>query len=91
MSEGFNDISRPIHYAGNGEVECMDALESMMSVAPAWMSAETAYWWGCVFKYLWRWPHKNRMKDLLKARQCFQYLIKSVRKDFAEDGEGEQE
>lgn len=54
----------------------MDALESMMCNAE--VSAPEAYWWGCVFKYLWRWPLKNGLQDLRKARQCLDYLIDVV-------------
>ena len=68
-------ISAPIHYAGDG-LECMDAMRSMMTYAK--VEPMQAYWWGCATKYLWRWPHKNGIQDLMKCRQCLDYLIREV-------------
>ena len=69
----FDPVSNPMHYAGDGKISCMAALHSMMSRVV--LAPERAYWWGCAFKYLWRWPLKNGRKDLLKARQCIDYLL----------------
>ena len=33
------------------------------------------YWWGCAFKYLWRWPYKGVREDLEKAKACIDYLL----------------
>lgn len=82
----YDDVKNPIHYAGDGSVECRDALRSMMFPAPSWMSAETAYWWGCAFKYLWRWPHKNQIKDINKAIRCLEYMRESAVNDIAAGG-----
>lgn len=76
-------ISAPAHYAGNGEIEAMKAMQSMMSVLgrPTFMGFYTPivnYWWGCAFKYLWRWPLKNGLEDLHKCRQCIDYLIEEL-------------
>lgn len=75
-------VSAPAHYAGDGKIECMAALRSMMH--GIMMLPSRAYWWGCAFKYLWRWPHKNGLQDLYKCRQCLDYLIEEV-----EDAEAE--
>lgn len=77
----FDDISNPIHYNGDGEVPCKRAMKSMLSVTPEWMSHETSYWWTCALKYIWRWPNKNRIKDLLKAKQSIAYAILSAQED----------
>ena len=97
LEEKYNDVSNPVHYAGDGEVQCKRALESMMTPAPSWMSHIASYWWGCAFKYLWRWPNKNKIKDLLKARQCIDYLIIQATEDVKDhpimdikDGEDDQ-
>lgn len=71
----LDEVSKPAHYQGDG-IECMEAMKSMM--APLWdrgLPPEAAYWWGCAFKYLWRWPLKNGSQDLKKARQCIDYLL----------------
>lgn len=77
----FDDISNPVHYNGDGEVPCKRAMKSMLSVAPKWMSHETSYWWACALKYIWRWPNKNRIKDLLKAKQSIEYAILCAQED----------
>lgn len=71
-----DNVTAPIHYQGDGNIEAMDAMRSMTSNAE--LPAIQAYWWGCAFKYLWRWPHKNGIEDLRKCRQCLDYLIAEV-------------
>lgn len=68
----FHPVKEPRHYAGDGKVACMDALKSMLHGVD--LKPTVIYWWGCAFKYLWRWPWKNRKQDLAKCRQCLQYL-----------------
>lgn len=36
------------------------------------------YWWGCAFKYLWRWVRKNGVQDLKKCKQCIDFLIEEI-------------
>ena len=67
-------VKAPAHYAGNG-IECKAALASMMHDAE--VTPTQSYWWGCAFKYLWRWPWKNGLQDLKKCRECLDQLIKS--------------
>ena len=66
-------IKSPRHYLGNGEIECKDAMSSMMEGAD--VTNQQAYWWGCALKYLWRWPWKNGSQDIMKAIQCLAYLL----------------
>lgn len=75
----FDDVKRPFHYEGDGKISCMDAMKSMMHNSET--DACVAYWWGCAFKYLWRWPNKNGVEDLKKARQCLDYLIDELEED----------
>lgn len=70
----FNDVNNPIHYNGDGVVQAKDAIASMLYNQPSWMSGATVYWWGCAFKYLWRWPFKGRIKDIDKAIWCLETL-----------------
>lgn len=72
-------VREPAHYAGDGIIECKHALRSMMSHAP--VSAVKAYWWGCAFKYLWRWPHKNGLQDIDKAIECMTELRKEASRE----------
>ena len=79
-----DDVSNPIHYTGDGKIQCKHALKSMFAATPMWMSGETNYWWGCAFKYIWRWPNKNRIKDIDKAIQCLKYMRDSAIEDIAD-------
>ena len=79
----MNDpVSSPSHY--DGFIECKDALESAMDTGYTWKVNETDskdmtpmafYWWGCAFKYLWRWRRKGGIQDLRKCQQCIDFLI----------------
>lgn len=75
LKQQDNAVEHPDHYAGDGKIECMDAMRSMMSGDQYALPAQSAYWWGCAFKYLWRWRRKNGVQDLQKCKQCIDYLI----------------
>lgn len=90
MCEGihmFHPVKAPKHYAGNGEIECKDALASMLYDAESRLPSTAIYWWGCAFKYLWRWPWKNGKQDIAKCRQCLDYLEKELEGGKIEIGE----
>ena len=62
----------PARYSGDGEVSCSRAMESMMHGTS--LDPMAQWWWGCAFKYLWRWVHKNGEEDLVKAADCIERL-----------------
>lgn len=66
-------MTTPPHYMGDGDITCKDAMESMM--CDLHHKGVICYWWGCAFKYLWRWPYKGVREDLEKAKACIDYLI----------------
>lgn len=68
-------VSHPAHYASGG-IEAKDALKAAMFGSE--LSPMAFYWWGCAFKYLWRWSRKNGTEDLRKCRQCIDFLIEEV-------------
>lgn len=73
-------VYAPAHYAGDGKVECKAALASMMAgYDRAAVCSNVAYWCGCAFKYLWRWPLKNNREDLRKAHECIDIALSLVR------------
>lgn len=80
----FDEVKNPVHYNGDGEVQCKRAMKSMLSAVPLWMSGDTVYWWGCAFKYLWRWPNKNKVKDINKAIESLENMRRSAIEDLAE-------
>ena len=72
-SAGHDAVSRPAHYAGDGVIECKDAIRSMMTGAE--VTPREAFWWGNLAKYVWRWARKNGREDLEKARECIDNLL----------------
>lgn len=72
-------VYAPVHYAGDGKIECKVAMGSMMvGYDSAAVCSNVAYWCGCAFKYLWRWPLKNNREDLRKARECIDIALSLV-------------
>lgn len=75
-----DEISAPSHYDGM-TVDCMTAMQSMLNAQPGHtpegrvVTGAALYWHGMVLKYIWRYARKSGLKDLLKARQCIEYLI----------------
>ena len=70
-------VDHPPHYAGDGRIECMDAMRSMMS-GPLDLPPIAAHWWAEAFKYVWRWRLKGGVQDLRKCKRCIDYLIAEV-------------
>ena len=61
---GDDDVNNPTHYADQGAVECIDAMESMLS-----REEFIGFLRGNSFKYRWRCRSKrNAVKDLRKAQ-----------------------
>lgn len=72
----YDDITYPLHYAGNNKITCKDALNSMMSPLQAVITPRLGYWLGCAFKYLWRAFLKgDPKKDLMKCKQCINEML----------------
>jgi hypothetical protein len=64
-------VNHPAHYTAGG-IECIDAIAAALTCqtdpVAAWLT-------GQVIKYLWRWPLKNGVEDLKKARFYLDRLI----------------
>tara|TARA_B100000475_G_C14724276_1_gene198979 strand:- start:5 stop:271 length:267 start_codon:yes stop_codon:yes gene_type:complete len=73
----FDPVDKPKHYNSSG-IECIDAMKAMSEGAD--ISSHEAYCWQNSFKYLWRWPYKNGVEDLKKARWYLDRLIKEAEK-----------
>lgn len=76
LEETMKPKTSPLHYMGDGKITCKDAMDSMMY--DFHYKGVIGYWWGCAFKYLWRWPYKGIREDLEKAKACIDYLIESL-------------
>ena len=66
-----DSVNNPSHYA-SGSIECIDAMESMLS-----RDEFIGYLRGNIFKYQWRYKHKNGLEDLKKA-EWYQRKLLSV-------------
>lgn len=72
----YDDITYPLHYAGNNKITCKDALHSMMYPLCGIITPEVGYWLGYAFKYLWRAFIKgDPEKDLKKCKQCINEML----------------
>ena len=68
-------VNHPAHYTA-GKVECIDALESMVSGYKDTIQAGLAWQ---VVKYVWRLPLKNNaLEDAKKAQFYLDRLIKKL-------------
>lgn len=67
-------VNHPSHYTAGG-IECIDAIAAALACqtdpVEAWLT-------GQIIKYLWRWPLKNGVEDLRKARWYLDKLIGEV-------------
>lgn len=63
-----SDPVNPSHYK-QGSIECIEAIKAALR------GGFTAYLWGNVLKYTWRWPSKNGIEDLKKASWYLDRLI----------------
>ena len=73
-----DNVNHPAHYTAGG-IECIDAIAAALTCQTdpmhAWLT-------GQVLKYMWRWPLKNGLEDLKKARFYLDRLIADMeRKD----------
>ena len=78
LKQQGNVVEHPDHYAGDGKIECMDAMRSMRSGDQYALPPIAAHWWAEAFKYIWRWRRKNGVQDLQKCKQCIDYLIDEI-------------
>ena len=76
----FNDldcdlVNKPPHYNTAG-IECIDAMTAMVEGSK--IAPHESYCWQNAFKYLWRFPYKNGLEDLWKARWYIDRLISQL-------------
>ncbi|MEX5426450.1 DUF3310 domain-containing protein [Acinetobacter radioresistens] len=66
-----DNVSRPGHYTA-GNIECIEAMQAMMT-----HEEFIGYLRGNIFKYQWRYKHKNGLEDLRKAQWYQNKLIEA--------------
>src|SRR5699024_8862406 len=67
-----DNVTNPSHYT-NGNIETIDYLKDTLS-----KEQYEGFCRGNVLKYLSRYPHKNGVEDLNKAKTYLEWLIESV-------------
>ena len=67
-----DNVNHPKHYLKGG-LECIQV--SKVQLTP---EQYKGYIYGNVLKYMWRWPDKNGLEDLRKAKHYLEWLIKEV-------------
>lgn len=74
----MNDaVNHPAHYTA-GKVECIEAIEAALCCHA---DPSLAFLTGQAIKYLWRWPLKNGVEDLEKARFYLDRLIDETKSE----------
>jgi hypothetical protein len=73
--EMHDPVNKPSHYNQSG-IECIDAMKAMTGGTN--VEPHAAYCWQNSFKYLWRWPYKNGLEDLRKAKWYLDRLISEL-------------
>lgn len=70
-----DEVHNPSHYERGG-MKAKDVMKAMLD--GMLVPGIVAHWWATAFKYLWRWPVKNGVKDLKKCRESLDILIEEA-------------
>ena len=71
-----DNVNHPAHYNMNG-IEAIDVIEAFTADLNGMDAVDTAN----VIKYILRWPRKNGLEDLCKARWYLNHLIERKAKN----------
>ena len=69
-------VSHPDHYQSGKGLEVIDVIEAFTADLKGIEATDT----GNVIKYILRWPHKNGLQDLEKAKWYLTHLIEHLKK-----------
>lgn len=79
MADQIDVVNKPTHY-NTGTIECIDAMKAMADGSG--VSEHPAYLWQNAFKYLWRWPYKQKpIEDLQKCAWYLERLISELKSE----------
>lgn len=71
-SSKADNVNHPKHYCKGG-LECIQVIKAQLTP-----EQNKGYLYGNVLKYMWRWPEKNGLEDLRKAKHYLEWLIESL-------------
>lgn len=74
-SSKHDNVNSPKHYCKGG-LECINVIKAQLTP-----EQNKGYLYGNVLKYMWRWPEKNGLEDLKKAKHYLEWLIEEVKKN----------
>lgn len=69
-------VNHPPHYKSELGLETIDVIEAFTFDLKGIEATDT----GNIIKYICRWPHKNGLQDLKKAKWYLEHLINHVEK-----------
>ena len=72
LSSKADNVNHPKHYCKGG-LECIQVIKAQLTP-----EQNKGYLYGNVLKYMWRWPEKNGLEDLRKAKRYLEWLIESL-------------
>ena len=72
VSSKHDNVNCPKHYCKGG-LECIQVIKAQLTP-----EQNKGYLYGNVLKYMWRWPEKNGLEDLRKAKRYLEWLIESL-------------
>ena len=72
QAEKVDNVNHPSHY-GQGNIEAIEYISDFLSY-----DEYQGYLRGNIAKYLHRWPYKNGIEDLKKARWYLDRLIEEM-------------
>ena len=70
-----DNVNHPKHYLKGG-LECIQVIKAQLT-----LEQYKGYLYGNVLKYMWRWPDKNGLEDLRKAKHYLMWLQEEVKKN----------
>lgn len=76
LDKNDNMVNHPDHYQSETGLEVINVIEAFTFDLRGIEATDT----GNILKYMCRWPKKNRLEDLKKARWYLNHLIDHVEK-----------
>ena len=67
-------VNHPKHYKSESGLEVIDVIKAFTADLKGYQATDT----GNIIKYILRWPHKNGLEDLKKARWYLDDLINTI-------------
>ena len=71
---GYDKVSRPAHYTGQGGIECIDFITVVIAPYQGVVAGDLQN----ILKYVWRADYKNGLEDLKKACWYAEHIIKTI-------------